>query len=451
MWKLLLVVLLLSFSVSKLLQPIRHAVSPAEPQSATYQQYPQVSFLALEPPDWRVLPKLLASHQLEQQHLLQQLSGSLECALQTEQDLQLPPTLSTAIQERIDTLAALLERDLEVLTTQILRPVPYRLALPSVTLDGDATPHRRTTDFATTTANHWTAHRTTSSDAKTLLDATASYDSVRQVTAHLVRDWSDHGRAIRESLYDWCLEQLPRHVHPTAPLSVLVPGAGLGRLAYEIALRGHSVHAVEVSWAMAAAASWVFRSNDTLPNYDGAIREGQQRARAGEVSPGLVLHPYLMDALSNEVDAQLRYVPVSMTRADLSRLPTNASLSYTVAGFEKLPLGSLDTAGSSKYSVVVTCFFIDTATNIVEYILKIHQALTAGGTWINVGPIQWHRNAQIFPSSNELRMLMERMGFAVTLWSVDDTPVEYRDRGAAVRSTHYDAYCPIRFVARKTG
>lgn len=35
--------------------------------------------------------------------------------------------------------------------------------------------------------------------------------------------------------------------------------------------------------------------------------------------------------------------------------------------------------------MVVTCFFIDTATNILSYIETIHKILKEGGTWINIG------------------------------------------------------------------
>ncbi|KAF3774951.1 Carnosine N-methyltransferase [Nymphaea thermarum] len=39
---------------------------------------------------------------------------------------------------------------------------------------------------------------------------------------------------------------------------------------------------------------------------------------------------------------------------------------------------------------VVTCFFIDTAHNIVEYIEVISKILRDGGLWINLGPLLYH-------------------------------------------------------------
>lgn len=40
------------------------------------------------------------------------------------------------------------------------------------------------------------------------------------------------------------------------------------------------------------------------------------------------------------------------------------------------------------WDVVVTCFFIDTAKNILEYLEVIHKALKQNGKWINIGKIR---------------------------------------------------------------
>ena len=40
--------------------------------------------------------------------------------------------------------------------------------------------------------------------------------------------------------------------------------------------------------------------------------------------------------------------------------------------------------------VVVTCFFLDTARNVLDYIELIHQILKPGGHWINLGPLLYH-------------------------------------------------------------
>ena len=70
-------------------------------------------------------------------------------------------------------------------------------------------------------------------------------DKVRSTIKQFVRDWSQEGTLEREAAYDPILEALEnafKHVSSAHrnQLRVLVPGAGLGRLAFEIAWLGFS-------------------------------------------------------------------------------------------------------------------------------------------------------------------------------------------------------------------
>lgn len=48
------------------------------------------------------------------------------------------------------------------------------------------------------------------------------------------------------------------------------------------------------------------------------------------------------------------------------------------------------TENHSAWDGVVTCFFIDTAPVILEYIATIHKILRPGGIWVNNGPLLYH-------------------------------------------------------------
>ena len=39
---------------------------------------------------------------------------------------------------------------------------------------------------------------------------------------------------------------------------------------------------------------------------------------------------------------------------------------------------------------VVTCFFVDTAPVVFEYVATIARALRPGGVWVNLGPLLYH-------------------------------------------------------------
>lgn len=42
------------------------------------------------------------------------------------------------------------------------------------------------------------------------------------------------------------------------------------------------------------------------------------------------------------------------------------------------------------WDAVITCFFIDTAPVVIEYIEVIERILKPGGVWINMGPLLYH-------------------------------------------------------------
>jgi carnosine N-methyltransferase len=47
-------------------------------------------------------------------------------------------------------------------------------------------------------------------------------------------------------------------------------------------------------------------------------------------------------------------------------------------------------------------FFVDTASNIVQYVEHIHKLLVDGGIWINLGPLLYHYTDSVDVDSTEL-------------------------------------------------
>lgn len=69
-----------------------------------------------------------------------------------------------------------------------------------------------------------------------------------------------------------------------------------------------------------------------------------------------------------------------------------------------------------SWDVVVTCFFLDTAHNVIEYIECIHNILKKGGLWINIGPLLYHyaeqpNELQIELSWEEIEKIIKKFGF----------------------------------------
>merc|ERR1712098_162076 len=53
--------------------------------------------------------------------------------------------------------------------------------------------------------------------------------------------------------------------------------------------------------------------------------------------------------------------------------------------------------------IVITCFFIDTAQNLLDYIEVIYGCLRKSGCWINIGPLSYHwSDAKTYLHTEEL-------------------------------------------------
>ncbi|KAF6166167.1 hypothetical protein GIB67_023877 [Kingdonia uniflora] len=81
------------------------------------------------------------------------------------------------------------------------------------------------------------------------------------------------------------------------------------------------------------------------------------------------------------------------TYVGIFRLSNGISiLSYNGTTDPSSDIGEIEVIAVFKgsWDAVVTCFFLDTAHNIVEYIEIISRILRDGGVWINFGPLLYH-------------------------------------------------------------
>ena len=396
-----------------------------------------VPFVATSDVDWKIIRRSLENHQAETKKTLEHLSMTLEVVEQEEQRIQNSEwKLSNHIRNKINHLSDLYDHDFEVLEL-LLMPFPTVYALPvseanellgmGVRQVGNSVVDVELISRQKTEINFtWFESRTTALQHQT-------YDAVRQVVAHIVRDWSHtDGAPIRASIYDWCIDQLRKHGHAKHRGPVLVPGAGLGRLAWEISIHfDFAVEAMECSICMAAAAHAIFNRS---------------------VKNGFELHPFATDSFSNEISNEARYDIIKFPDVDVTHRGSG-SLSFTIGtfGFETMQ----HCYGS--YSAIVTSFFVDTATTVYDFVGTVEMILADDGIWINVGPLQWHINNQVPVSVDEFRMILEKYrnrktgkrAFDILHWCLDRKPIPYRNGGTKHRSTYFDAYCPLRFVVRK--
>uniref|UniRef100_A0A7S2BJU0 carnosine N-methyltransferase n=1 Tax=Octactis speculum TaxID=3111310 RepID=A0A7S2BJU0_9STRA len=190
------------------------------------------------------------------------------------------------------------------------------------------------------------------------------------------RDWSSEGEQERQEAYAPLLNALMQSGLPIGS-TVLVPGSGMGRLACEAAGRGFKAQGNDFDYFMLFTA-------DLLLN-------GCPEAQMLRVHPWV---HHLCNQMSHTDATRCVNVPdVSASAILNSGDPIiESKRDFSMCAGEFLLAYEVDDQGSNlgTWDALMSCFFIDTAPNILEYILRIRNMLRPGGLWINMGPLTYH-------------------------------------------------------------
>ena len=238
---------------------------------------------------------------------------------------------------------------------------------------------------------------------KTHVPTSMDMDKVKTTLKQFVRDWSEEGAAERRACYSPIIRDIEERyagsgVDP-AEIQVLVPGAGLGRLAYEVAKRGFSCQGNEWSLFMLFASNFVLNKC--------------------RVPQSLTLYPYVHQFSNNQTyDHQVE--PVKIPDVSPADLPENAQFSMAAGDFLEVY------RQPEAWDVVATAFFLDTAHNVMAYVETIYNILRPGGIWINMGPLLYHfadmpNESSIELPYEELRRVILQFGF---VYLKEDTNVK---------------------------
>ena len=218
---------------------------------------------------------------------------------------------------------------------------------------------------------------------------------LRSTLKLFIRDWTTEGKKERDLIYNPIIEEIQKYFSKNKNKKILVPGAGLCRLAYEIAKLGFTVDAIEVSYYMIICSDFIFNSYNTINKF--------------KIEP--LIHSF--NCLKTEDSPfQIFYFP-----------DENISETMNNKNFGKINIVPGDFIQSYKnklnlYDGVVTSFFIDTANNIIEFIEIIYNILNKDGVWINAGPLLYHfheiqNEVSIELSWEELKKIIIKFGFEI--------------------------------------
>jgi len=247
-----------------------------------------------------------------------------------------------------------------------------------------------------------------------------SYETLFQLVLHVRRDWTEAGAGLREKLYGGMVRELHRFSKWTAlrenegeeeqraerRMSVLVPGAGLGRLALEIAHAFNaSVDCHESSMPFVLAARNIFKHISMPPATDGADGTEKHDANSHQFYPLLHL-PYTDEWNFHRVTPDT--FPDNGAAVRARRRGESGFVSFRLADSANF-IAQSGPHSKNSYDVVATSFFIDTG-NPVKNIASFAHVLKEGGIWVNAGPLHYHRPS-IPLSHKEVHALAEALGF----------------------------------------
>ncbi|KIJ51229.1 hypothetical protein M422DRAFT_158191 [Sphaerobolus stellatus SS14] len=242
-----------------------------------------------------------------------------------------------------------------------------------------------------------------------------SIEQIREVLKQIVREWSIEGADERAQTFGPILETLmaiseeKRHEY-----SVLIPGAGLGRLAWEIANLGFNAISNEISPYMNLTLRFLVSRSKTY-------KSNQH-----------VVHPYAY-WFSHQPSNSAMFRGISFPDVIPSLFPESRLKHEELDFLELSPI-------SGGYDYIITHYFIDTSLNIITTLEKIHSLLKPGGTWINLGPLLWlNTRATMELSLEEVLELSTIIGFDVKHKTRRTVPSEYTRDKTCMMSWIYKA------------
>ncbi|KAL2268524.1 hypothetical protein VTJ83DRAFT_3370 [Remersonia thermophila] len=190
-------------------------------------------------------------------------------------------------------------------------------------------------------------------------------EKARSTLRQFYRDWTAEGAGEREACFG----------------PVLVPGAGLGRLVFELCRAGCDAEGNEISYHQLLASSYILNccpraGNHTL--YPWIHTFSNHKTRANHLRGYAVPDVHCASELTRTEEAEGRPVgTMSMSAADFLCLYAQEDR-------------------ADAYDAVASVFFLDTAPNLIRYLETIFHCLRPGGILVNVGPLLWHFEGRVW-------------------------------------------------------
>lgn len=223
---------------------------------------------------------------------------------------------------------------------------------------------------------------------------------VSSVLKSLARDWSTDGKVERAMAYQPIKDLIhkylpPKHLSatqapPPPPPRIVVPGSGVGRLAFDLAALGYSVQGNEFSMYMLLASDFILNNGGAICNPERPLHlspwlqearnvhasaDPLRTVRIPDVDPVAVLMP------TEDEGEGTGPIPIIV--------PVNSGREFSMAAGDFVSIYDRDEE-AEQWDCVASCFFLDATPNIVETLRVVYKILKPGGLFVNLGPLLYH-------------------------------------------------------------
>lgn len=230
----------------------------------------------------------------------------------------------------------------------------------------------------------------------------ADYDKVRKTLKQCYREWSSESKQERDFAFGRTIEHLTEKFPDKLTRSkcqVLIPGCGLGRQNFELIKEGFQVQGNEFDYFVILISSFMINARLSVNSYQihPFIHDSSnQLSRASQLRSVSIPDIDQIEQLTNlqkELGTSVDVMDLmSITTGSFVDLygPNDKTILYSDSKFTKQGR-TFRLENKGKFDFIITNFFIDTSTNLIEYLRTLNHCLkTDDGAWINFGPLQWH-------------------------------------------------------------
>ena len=245
-----------------------------------------------------------------------------------------------------------------------------------------------------------------------------------------MRDWTSEREEERQNNYSEIINDVFKYfpnkktVKDEERFKILIPGCGLNRLGYELVKFGYDVEVNDFLFLNGIFSDFIFNKSKKdmnciqpfIDNFGGFWKEDD------------VFKKFYFPNVEIDLKNNDKFGKIKMTVGDFISIYQNIK---------------------EKFDCIITCYFIDTAKNVIHYIDLIYNILKKGGIWINFGPLSYHWS--VFPDSVSIELPYDKLKEVIINYGFEFIKEELKmsSFGYIDNNMHNEIFKCIYFVVKK--